>query len=114
MKNKIIVLIILFVAVFAASAYLSRGFWLHYTPWGTGGQAVHAVGAKDDQCKTVYTCPMHHQIIRDSPGDCPICGMTLVKKEIGGAAATEKGERRGLQTNGEHVNSGDDAVGEVP
>jgi Cu(I)/Ag(I) efflux system membrane fusion protein len=29
----------------------------------------------------VYTCPMHPEIIRDKPGDCPICGMTLVKKE---------------------------------
>jgi len=25
-----------------------------------------------------YTCPMHPQIIRDHPGDCPICGMSLV------------------------------------
>jgi Cu(I)/Ag(I) efflux system membrane fusion protein len=29
----------------------------------------------------VYTCPMHPQIIRDKPGNCPICGMALVKKE---------------------------------
>src|SRR5437762_5446173 len=29
----------------------------------------------------VYTCPMHPQIIRDKPGNCPICGMKLVKKE---------------------------------
>ena len=34
---------------------------------------------------------MHHQIIRDSPGDCPICGMTLVKKEIRGKGDGEKG-----------------------
>jgi len=27
-----------------------------------------------------YTCPMHHQILEDHPGSCPICGMTLVKK----------------------------------
>lgn len=25
-----------------------------------------------------YTCPMHPEIIRDAPGDCPICGMHLV------------------------------------
>lgn len=29
----------------------------------------------------VYTCPMHPQITRDKPGQCPICGMQLVKKE---------------------------------
>lgn len=28
-----------------------------------------------------YTCPMHPQIIRHEPGNCPICGMSLVKKE---------------------------------
>jgi Cu(I)/Ag(I) efflux system membrane fusion protein len=28
-----------------------------------------------------YRCPMHPQIIRDEPGSCPICGMTLVKIE---------------------------------
>lgn len=28
----------------------------------------------------VYTCPMHPQIKRDQPGDCPICGMALVKQ----------------------------------
>lgn len=24
-----------------------------------------------------YTCPMHPEIIRDEPGDCPLCGMAL-------------------------------------
>lgn len=28
----------------------------------------------------VYTCSMHNQIIRDKPGNCPICGMALVEK----------------------------------
>ena len=28
-----------------------------------------------------YRCPMHPQIVRDEPGTCPICGMTLVKIE---------------------------------
>ena len=26
---------------------------------------------------TVWTCPMHPEIRRDAPGDCPICGMAL-------------------------------------
>ncbi len=26
--------------------------------------------------KVEYTCSMHPEIIRDKPGDCPICGMT--------------------------------------
>ncbi|MFY9550196.1 MAG: heavy metal translocating P-type ATPase, partial [Thermoanaerobaculia bacterium] len=27
--------------------------------------------------KILWTCPMHPQIVRDSPGACPICGMAL-------------------------------------
>lgn len=35
----------------------------------------------------IYTCPMHPQILRDKPGDCPICGMALVKKGGGEKAS---------------------------
>jgi Cu(I)/Ag(I) efflux system membrane fusion protein len=28
-----------------------------------------------------YVCPMHPQIIRDQPGNCPLCGMDLVAKQ---------------------------------
>ena len=24
-----------------------------------------------------WTCPMHPEIVRNAPGDCPICGMAL-------------------------------------
>ena len=36
-----------------------------------------------------YTCPMHPEIIRDKPGQCPICGMDLVKKETGGKKSSD-------------------------
>lgn len=37
--------------------------------------------------KTLYTCSMHPQVIQEQPGDCPICGMTLVpvRKETASA-----------------------------
>ncbi len=31
--------------------------------------------------ETKYTCPMHPEIIEDSPGSCPICGMDLIPME---------------------------------
>jgi uncharacterized protein involved in copper resistance len=32
--------------------------------------------------ETYYTCPMHAQIKEGKPSNCPICGMTLVKKSV--------------------------------
>ena len=28
----------------------------------------------------VYTCPMHPEVQKDEPGECPVCGMDLVEK----------------------------------
>jgi Cu(I)/Ag(I) efflux system membrane fusion protein len=39
------------------------------------------------QNKTYYTCSMHPQIHEDHPGDCPICGMKLIKIELEAANA---------------------------
>ncbi len=41
-----------------------------------------------------YTCPMHPEIMRDAPGDCPICGMALVP--IAGTGPTDDAELRDL------------------
>ncbi|WP_052266075.1 MULTISPECIES: efflux RND transporter periplasmic adaptor subunit [Pedobacter] len=42
--------------------------------------------------KFYYTCSMHPQIHEDHPGNCPICGMKLIKVELTGSgnSATEK------------------------
>ncbi len=45
-----------------------------------------AMKQKSEEMKssaTIYTCPVHPQIKFDKPGECPICGMTLIKKEAG-------------------------------
>ncbi|MEX2450030.1 MAG: heavy metal translocating P-type ATPase [Rhodospirillales bacterium] len=34
------------------------------------------------QAGTHYTCPMHPEIVRDGPGDCPICGMALEPMDV--------------------------------
>lgn len=44
-------------------------------PAAAADPAAPAAAAAD-----VYTCSMHPQILRDAPGDCPVCGMSLVKK----------------------------------
>jgi Cu+-exporting ATPase len=42
----------------------------------TREDAARAVASVDGQA-TIYTCPMHPQIRRTAPGNCPICGMAL-------------------------------------
>ena len=63
LKYSLVVLVILIV-----------GFTIYYfaTKPGNHSEMEHQ--------NEVYTCSMHPQIIRDEPGNCPICGMTLVKK----------------------------------
>src|SRR3954454_16684505 len=40
----------------------------------------------------VYTCPMHPEVERDGPGDCPICGMALEPKTIGAGTVEDNSE----------------------
>jgi len=51
---------------------------------------VHGPGEHSDQAPTQYTCPMHPFIIKDKPGACPICGMSLVPVQKG---AGDKGAK---------------------
>src|SRR5438067_10447240 len=43
--------------------------------------------------KDVYYCPMHKDYHSDKPGNCPICGMKLVKRE--GPSETAPGSQTG-------------------
>ena len=48
----------------------------------------------------LYTCPMHPGIIRHAPGQCPVCGMNLVKKASGRpAGATLEENPAAVQTD---------------
>jgi membrane fusion protein, copper/silver efflux system len=57
-----------------------------------GLTAAGGIGCRASQHRPAhgaeYFCPMHPQIVRDQPGECPICGMKLEKRAKEGAAAT--------------------------
>jgi FtsP/CotA-like multicopper oxidase with cupredoxin domain len=40
------------------------------------------ITASAQTTKVVYTCVMHPEVRKDKPGNCPKCGMTLIKKTI--------------------------------
>src|SRR5688572_13481305 len=41
------------------------------------------------QAKVVYTCVMHPEVQMDKPGNCPKCGMVLIKKTVGAPESTD-------------------------
>lgn len=51
-------------------------------------EKAHAAPAKADAIQ--FTCPMHPQVVRNSPGDCPECGMKLVALTPGEATTETK------------------------
>jgi membrane fusion protein, copper/silver efflux system len=88
MRNRKVLIIVILIAAFAG------GGW-----WFAQSMAPHKhelVKMTDEGGKVYYTCPMHPQVKQDEPGNCPICGMKLVKREENGgekASAAESGER---------------------
>jgi Cu(I)/Ag(I) efflux system membrane fusion protein len=51
----------------------------------------------------IYTCPMHPEIVRHEPGNCPICGMPLVKKENASREISDISLSTVLQSNNNTV-----------
>src|SRR5215471_11181275 len=49
-----------------------------HAPAGTREPPPAATAAS----KVEWTCPMHPEIVRDAPGNCPICGMALEPRTV--------------------------------
>jgi Cu+-exporting ATPase len=50
-----------------------------------------------ENAEAVYTCPMHPQIVRDAPGNCPICGMALEPRTPVAGGEAENPELRAMR-----------------
>lgn len=68
MKNTIVVLFILSIFSFAHSQEM-KGMVMKKKENTQKGESI------------TYTCPMHPEIHSDKPGECPKCGMTLIKEK---------------------------------
>lgn len=83
----------LLVSASLVSAVLSGYYfgWVRHPPHLGDDHAAENAGKKG-VVKLQYTCAMHPFIIRDQPGNCPICGMILTPVVPGGG--TTPGTRR--------------------
>jgi hypothetical protein len=57
------------------------------TPAAAAASAASAgaTNQSDKPAPEVWTCPMHPEVAKNGPGQCPICGMNLVKRGSGKA-----------------------------
>ena len=72
MRTQLVCLVLILV-VFAVSLSIMTGC---NKPAPTGA----AVAPAGTNAGAVYTCPMHPEVQSKTPGQCPKCGMNLVKK----------------------------------
>ena len=76
-----------FLAVFLIAA-LVVGYWddikNHVDKWTRPANAPDSL-ASTASSEIEFYCPMHPDVIRDEPGQCPRCGMPLVKRKKGQA-----------------------------
>ncbi|OGS24960.1 MAG: hypothetical protein A2314_07950 [Elusimicrobia bacterium RIFOXYB2_FULL_50_12] len=89
LKFKIIVAVVLLAVPLAIFVTRHRD-----NAGGNGAQSVRNTPKK-------YTCPMHPHYVAEKPGDCPICGMSLVtvEEDIQVPASTQTNSRPAKKKN---------------
>jgi Cu(I)/Ag(I) efflux system membrane fusion protein len=75
------------IAVAIAVLFGAGGYWL------AAARAPHQHQLEPRETaegKAYYTCAMHPEVRQDEPGNCPICGMELVRRDTAPAAASRE------------------------
>ncbi len=74
MKNYILLVIFQCISLTLSAQHDMKGMDVHKQK--EGGNAAEAT-----RQPVIYTCPMHPEVQSSKPGNCPKCGMRLVKKK---------------------------------
>ena len=76
--------VVILVALVASTLVGVGAYWLGHS---AATDDASSAATPSPEAKARYQCPMHPSVVQDHPGECPICGMQLVKVE------SAKGER---------------------
>jgi Cu(I)/Ag(I) efflux system membrane fusion protein len=104
---KLVEIRLRFVAILVITA-LVVGYWdtiqNYYERWQRTRRATEIVSAEHPAKGAVeFFCPMHPFVVRDRPGNCPICGMNLVERRKGGAVELPEGVLSRVQVSPERI-----------
>ena len=64
---------------------------------GTFAQTHNHATHKHGATATKYTCSMHPEVVKNKPGKCPKCDMTLVKMKPQKKDSKMKGDMKGMK-----------------
>jgi len=81
MVVKVVELRLRFIALMAATGLIFAYWdtlWNYYEKY-TRPKGEHVAASSEFE----FFCPMHPSVVRDTPGNCPICGMPLSKRKKG-------------------------------
>lgn len=86
---KVVELRLRFIALMAITGLVFAYWdtiWNRYDKWMRPAGERHAAVSGVE-----YFCPMHPQVVQETPGTCPICGMPLARRKKGEKAALPEG-----------------------
>lgn len=90
--SKVLLARLRFLAVFVIAAGVV-GYWdnikAYVDRWQRPAVAPDALAATTSDIE--YYCAMHPAVVRTEPGDCPICGMPLIKRKRGEKVVLSEG-----------------------
>jgi len=94
--KKYMVLLFIGFSLSMLSGLLSNDGPAHYFAHNTvhADNHVHEHGGQ-----TLYTCPMHPQIVQEQPGQCPICGMDLVPQKSPDQTEGTRGDQNTIRVD---------------
>ncbi|MCX5634238.1 MAG: hypothetical protein NTW55_00120, partial [Planctomycetota bacterium] len=86
--------VILIIAVFIVAAGALLNGHYHFLGGSTPAKTT----------KELYYCPMHPNFTSDKPRECPICGMSLVKRETAGPTGDKPSQGTIMTQTGVYIN----------